>query len=319
MQWWSPLPVAIAAVFSSPSVASAADPAPLIEWEAPTSCPSAAAVDERLTATLGFEPQTLGELSRVRASIRVANGKYRLALDVFERGGRHSSRLIESASCSELVDAAAIAITLALAPESHARAAPNVEGRAAASAPSIPADGGAAEGPFEAFDWDFFVSGSALIESGALPRPALGFDARLGTQLGAWSIAAFGVLLEPQRETVRPEQEVELGLLLVGLRGCRELLRARVMVAGCASFEAGRYAARGVSLQRDATQSDAWLAPAVSLELSGELIGPLGAVLRAESALPLTRKQYTVNGSEDVHASAPVSSRLSLGLSLSTD
>ena len=103
--------------------ALAQSPAALVEWEAPEACPGAASVYERLTLALGYEPQTLGKLSRVRGVVVPHGAGYQLSLEVFEVG-RRSSRWMEAASCEDLVDAAVLAITLALAPDSAAASPP---------------------------------------------------------------------------------------------------------------------------------------------------------------------------------------------------
>jgi hypothetical protein len=301
--------------------AFASTAASLIEWDAPAACRGALDVYGRLSSVLGEEPETLGRLSHVRGSVVQTPKGYRLVLETLEQG-RRSSRLFEAASCDDLVDAAALAIALAMAPDTPlAGSSADPEPASDLEQSTIPLDSApsGANPPSTAPRLRAFASANALIEYGALPRLGMGVAVSGGARLGALSFGAYGVLLASERLRVAPAQNVEFDLSLGGLRACYALFERAPRLDACAAFEAGRFNALGLSLAPAREAHDLWAAAGGALQAEWPLSGALGIQLRAEPMLPLIRKQYTVNGSESVHAPAALSSRLYLGLTLLSD
>jgi hypothetical protein len=304
--------------------AHAGGAAALIEWDAPEGCPGALDVYARLSDVLGREPDTLGKLSRVRGTVLRAGTGYRLVLEAIEHD-RRSSRLFEASSCDELADAGTLAIALALAPDQPGLAGggvgeltePVVSSPAATQAPAVdrePSEPAAAAAAVGAL-----VNAAAVIEYGALPRAAPGVAVGAGLRFGAPSLLVQGVWLAPQRLSVAPDREIELDLLLAGLRGCYELRSATPRLDACLGIEVGRMRARGLDLQGAREVSDLWLAAGAAIDARWALTRALEVDARAEPMLPLERKEYTVNGSDVVFAPSRISARLYLGLTISID
>lgn len=312
----------VLAVLSASPPADAAGVAGLVDWDAPEACPGALDVYARLSSVLGYEPETLGKLSRVRGSVVPAASGYRLVLETFE-SGRRSSRIFEAASCDDLADAAALAVALAMAPPSGAGAerepgpAPIRPEVVPPKTPAVETAGAqvAASGA-EAWRARGFAAASAVLEYGALPAPAPGIGLDGGVRLGAISVGAYGVLLDTQLQEVAPAQSVQFALWFAGVRGCYPLLEHTLELSACLSFEAGRFSARGVDLRRVGSSNDLWLAAGGALAARWPSTGSLALELRAEPMLPMVRKEYTVNGSDDVHAPGVSSMRVYLGLIL---
>jgi len=326
----------VASSLSGP--AAAASVASRVEWEAPEGCAGALELHARLSQLLGREPETLGKLSRVRGTVVKAASGYRLVLETFERD-RRSSRVFEAARCDDLTDAAALALALAIAPEQAGGVGSAAAGAAAGTSdadaarlvPSENADvaesaaggdgGTAADAGPGAPSARGFAAAQALVEWGALPRVTPGVAVSAGVNVGALSIAAQGALFGAQTSSVAPDQDVEFDLFAGGVRGCWALL-GRVQLDSaprlnaCACFEAGRYRGRGLGLTPARQARDLWLAAGAALDLEWPLGPAIGVQLRAEPMLPMLRKQYTINGSDDVHAPDALSARLYLGLIL---
>jgi hypothetical protein len=324
-RWCAALSALALSAVPAPAAAST-----VVEWEAPEACPGAAAVFERLSASLGYEPRTLGKLSRVRGDVVPSAQGYRLSLEVYE-SGRRSSRWLEAASCEDLVDAAVLAITLALAlrgagadatrAASHDEAPADARGHVAAGASADGAASSAAATP-PADSPEVPVRGVASLgmvaELGALPEPALGVSVSAGAEWQAWSLGAYGILFGGQRLAVRPAQSVDVELSVAGLRGCRRWLEQPLLLDTCVALEAGRWEAFGTDLQAARRARDLWLAPGAALAAGIELTPALALQVRADAVLPLTRKRYIVNENEGVHASDAVSWRLAAGLVIHT-
>lgn len=308
-------------------VARAGGATGLIEWDAPEGCPGALDVYARLSNVLGREPDTLGKLSRVRGTVLRAGAGYRLVLEALEHE-RRSSRLFEAASCDDLVDAATLAIALALAPERAGRvpgepgappSASAVPLTAAPPAPSVAADREPSASEPGVTSFGGLANAAAVLEYGALPRAAPGLAVGAGLLFGAASVHLQGVWLAPQRLSVAPAREIELQLMLAGLRGCRELRSTAPRLDACLAIEVGQMRGRGLDLQGAREVSDVWLAAGAALDARWALASAVAIDVRAEPMLPLERKEYTVNGSDVVFAPSRVSARLYLGLSFGID
>lgn len=313
--------LALLASSATPRAAAAAASA-LVEWEAPEACPGAAAVFERLSESLGYEPQELGKLSRVRGNVVPSARGYRLSLEVYENG-RRSSRWLEAPSCEDLVDAAVLAITLALAPENAPAAASegsHAPAPQATDAAAISADSAPLAEPLAMADAAAPVRGVAALgvvaEQGALPGFALGVSFSAGAHWTRWSAELYGMLFGGQRLAARPGQYIDFELNVAGLRGCQRWPGRTLVLAACTGIEAGRWEAFGADLAGARRSRDLWLAPAAALAAGLTLTGALALELRAEGAVPLARKRYVINDDEGVHTPDAVSWRLTLGLSI---
>jgi hypothetical protein len=285
-----------------------------IAWDAPEDCPGARALDARLRETLGGDPAELGRLGLVQARVEREPSGYRLTLAVHD-GGRVSERVFDAAACADLVEAAAVAITLALQAPLASTPEPASEPRA--PEPRDQAPPAEPERAHGALRWS--LGAGAVLDVGSLPSPAPGLGVQGRASLGAWSLAPYGVLLASQREAVRAGGQVELGLWLAGLRGCYTVLAGTLGFAACAAFEAGRFHAQGVALSPGRSVNDPWLAPAVGLDAGWELSRALRLSVGLDAVAPLLRKQYAVNVNENVHAPSALSGRFWLGLSFMGD
>jgi hypothetical protein len=304
----------------SRSVRAGDEPTLRIVWDAPASCPGARALDQRLRTSLGSDPAELGRLGLVQASVEQELRGYRLTLAVHD-AGRVSERVFEAAVCADLVEAAAVAITLALqapvvsAPLPAAEsAAPHEPAPPAARDEAPPAEPSRAPGALRGS-----LGAAGVLDVGSLPAPALGVGVAAQVALGAWSLGPYGVLLASQRESVRASEQVEFGLWLAGLRGCYAPLAGALELAGCAAFEAGRFHAQGVALSTARSVQDPWLAPSVGLRGGWRITPGLRLGLALDAIAPLGRKQYAVNVTEYVHAPSALGGRFSLGLSFGGD
>jgi hypothetical protein len=293
---------------ASAQAASAASELP-IEWQAPESCPDAQALTRRLGALLGETPSHLGKLSSVRAVVQETPSGKQLTLDV-EESGQHTSRQFESGDCSDLIDAAALAIALAL----HGEAAPPVEPLASSAAPPRELDTNP-PGP-EPSPWGWSLAAEAALDSGALPALAPGAGARARLLLGAWSVDGHALFLLNQRVALGNAEAVDFGLFVAGTRVCRDVLERAVHLAACATVEAGRFHASGAHLPTSRALADLWLAAGGGIEAEARAGGEVWLQFRLEPVVPLDRKRYAVDGSQVVHTPAALDLRFYLGLSV---
>jgi hypothetical protein len=298
--------------------------ATLLEWRAPAGCPDARAVERSLAAEQGHVLAALAGVGKVSGTIEPRDSGWLLTIELVTKGER-SSRLISAERCDDLADAAAVAIGLALeqqqasagAPAEHAGHEPRALGATSAAASELPGADAAPASDRVAYRLAF--GADLVMDLSSLPSvtPGVGVHARVGRE--RWQLALYGAFLPPRELALGAEQGVDFSLLAGGARGCFSALESALFPAACAGVELGRFSADGVGL-RDARRADnLWLAPAAGLELNPELWHGVFADVRADALLPLIRKHYAVNDSDDVFRPPPVALRFYLGLSLITD
>jgi len=168
-----------------------------IEWQAPESCPDRQALIRRLGALLGEAPRDLGTLSGVRAVVQETRTGKQLTLEV-EESGQHSTREFQARDCVDLVDAAALAIGLALhdGPGRQPAASPPPS---SADAPAIELDARPPTPEPEPRRLGWSLGAEAALDSGALPELAPGVGAQARLLFGGWSVDAHGLFLPGQR------------------------------------------------------------------------------------------------------------------------
>lgn len=299
-----------------------------IEWDAPDGCPGLDAVLADVRRALRSDALDLGAVSRVRGVVLAERAalpsRYRLTLEVVA-GERRSSRSFEAESCDDLARAAALAISLAVhsggaesgsASNTAALGAPSLNAPEA-SEPPLGSDGAperetSASGEGGAPWWS--AGANAVVDFGALPEAAVGIGLEARAGLGAWELGVHALLLQDQQLAVGGSDSVELGLMAAGLRACRRLLDRALVVGACLGAEVGRLTAVSVELERGREVHDPWLAVGPSVLARTLFDGPLQLELLAEPLLPLARKQYAVNGTDEVHTPSAVDVRVQLGL-----
>jgi hypothetical protein len=305
---------ALSCALGVPALVTAA-PLTRLTWDAPESCPGIGAVTERLAALRGDALEhggpEHGGLGTVRGVIRREGQGFQLTLELLD-GGERKSRLITASACGDLVEAAAVAIALALdtrAAESVAEQAEEPVSNAAAPRPEDSVTEPAARAAPAA---RVFVH--AVLDAAALAQPAFGIGAELRAELGRFGLGAYGAWLPPRSEYVSSQRFVDFSLWFAGIRGCGRLFDAVVEGSACAGFDAGVLRAEGSGLSRSRQVNDPWLAPNASFELGLGLWQGLGLQARAEAAVPLVRRPYVVNETEGVHRPPVFVPRLWLGL-----
>jgi hypothetical protein len=316
------------------SVAAHASAQERFTWQAPAECPSSEAVLDSVAELAGPRPIDLDPFDAIRARVERFESDWQLTLTLVV-GTRQRLRRLRAPSCEELVQAAGVALALALddeqriasgddeswaeAPSSSEPESPAVElPRAPApQAPELPHGEivKAPEGPL----LSFAIAGEALLDGTALPDPALGVGVSLGVRAAGWAMLGFGVLLPAQDTGVGNGGRVEFSLFAAGARGCYALAEGLLRPSACVGVELGRLGATGAGLTPAASYADWWLASAAGAELSGDLVGGWYWAARGEAVVPLLRERYFANDNEWGHRAALPGFRLGLGAGLALE
>ena len=327
---WSSCLQTLAAALASGLVATSAhaepdtqshDVAELLDWDAPEGCPDGVALHQSLKDVLG-EPLDFGRLERVRGSIERRANDWALTLELSE-SGRTRTRLITARACSDLADAAALAIQLArVEPAESATTEPASTPHTAPPAPEAPpqpVDAAPAPTPrTRAEPARAAILAAAALDLSALSRPAPGLSIGGRLSFERLELELYALALAPANVDVRSGESVRFSLLAAGPRVCYRALTAGSWSAKpCVAFELGRFAADGEGLSQDEQSFEQWwLAPSAGLALELAATHWLALEARADLSRPLTRRTYAVNGSEVVYEPPAIGSRLYLGVSV---
>lgn len=313
----------VTAARAEPLAPPAPTPVEVLDWNAPEGCPDGVALQQSLKDVLG-EPLDFGRLDRVRGTIERRASDWALTLELSENG-RRRTRLITARACTDLADAAALAIQLARVEQSEptpadaaptatqgtlppAREAPHAEPSDAPPAPAARTGGSAARAAIVA---------AATLDFSALSRPAPGLSLGGRFTLARLELELYALALLPVNVAVRTLESVRFTLLAAGPRACYRALAAGALSAKpCIGFELGRFAADGSGLSQEARAFEQWwLAPNGGLGLELAANPWLTFEARGELSRPLLRRTYAINGSEVVYEPPRIGSRLYLGVS----
>jgi hypothetical protein len=306
-----------------------------LSWEGAPGCADREPLLFELERALGKPLAEAGELTfHVSVESSGARVRARVRVDDAESGGAGDERVLEAASCPELTDTLAVALSLAIgrsesasAPEpSLARSATPPGTREAAVAAGV--DTSAAENAVD----DEAGSGPrpsayALVvaDVGSLPHPAFGAGlgvelswARLRVQLGA-------AMFLPQRAEWAAGSDVgaDLGLTIGIARACTPALSSAsraFTVPVCGGIELGRMDGVGYGVLAARSREILWIAPRAEVGLAWALPDTR---LRLETSLgavlPLNRDEFIFDGMGTIHRPSRVAGRLGASLNLLFD
>jgi hypothetical protein len=305
-----------------------------LSWEGAPGCPDREQLLFELERALGKPVSEAGELSfHVSVESSGARVVARVRVDAAEAGGAGDERVLEAASCAELTDTLAVALSLAIGRAESAEPEPSLaadaaqpEALAAGVAPG--ADGGAPD-EGSASDTGSGPSPSAyalvVADVGSLPHPAIGAGlgvelswARLRLQLGA-------AMFLPRRAewSTGPDVGADLGLTIGTARACTPALSnasRSFTVPFCGGVELGRMEGVGYGLSSARTREILWIAPRAEAGLSWALPDTR---LRLETSLgavlPLNRDEFVFDGMGTIHRPSRIAGRLGASLNLVFD
>ena len=308
---------AVAALLAS-SRAGAVELADLtLGWAAPVDCPDREALLARVAELLGARG---GEQSHepldVSATVTSLPSGFRADLRTTQRGVERT-RTLEAPSCSELTEASAVVIALALSPPEETPRASPVPPVAAppapvADVPEAPTEPG---GPRRRANVRLGVGGGLVTDFGTLAPVALGFAFGLGGRWGRYVEHAIRVSVFPTRSASiegNPDQGVNLGLAAAALSLCFEPLSGPLELGACGELELGMLHVEGFGTPDRYSHDAPWVAPGLGLRTAYPEQGPVRVALTADALFPTEQTKFTITNLGVVHELPVVAGRVGL-------
>jgi hypothetical protein len=305
------------------------------EWDAPAACPSGAEVRAAIGELLGPAPLDFGSFRSIRAYVEKRGEGWELMLDFLD-GERKRSRVITALECADLLEAARIAIALAV----ESGAAPGggvassvhgLEGAASGEAPVpspalIDAKGDTSQLPLADAKTSepptptrVGLQTAGVVDGAALPGAALGVSVGAELLRGPWAFGPYVLFLPGRERAAGAVARVGFSLLAGGLRACHRLSGVSVQTQACAAVEAGRLYSSGEGLVDANRYSDWWVTPSAGLRFAFSLGDGWAVQAQGDALVPFLRESYVVNQTERVHRPPSVGLRAALGISLFLD
>jgi hypothetical protein len=288
-----------------------------LHWNAPATCADAAALDREVSALLG-KPLGLVESMSIDGVIREEGpGQYRLQLRMQARtpGAAETVREIQAADCQELLQAAALAIALAV---TNGEAAPTAPARTA-PVPATPDEApprAAAPVTPQASEPHIVIDAAALLDVGAFPQAAWGGEIELAWQQRWLRVMALAGWLPPQQQRLSngaADADFALGFGAVSVCGRAQI--GPLEAAACGGFELGQMSVHALGIDHPKPANTAWRALQTRLAVALPLGRHFAAMASLGLSLPLTRAEFVLDG-QPAHQAAAVCLRSLLGLQI---
>jgi hypothetical protein len=302
-----------------------------LRWSAPAECPDRRDVEHEVGRLVGY-PLQASDSADFTIEIVEKEPGFELTLRREEKGsGERRTRTLSGRTCSEVADAAAVAIAMALqgndtgeeaaqwqtAPADQPQVLPQTGARTPTRgrAENVARDRGPRSG---AEPSPFHVMGGAagVVDFGALPQAAPGVELDLAAGYRKLRLTAFGALFAAVDATASQGGGGEFRLWTAGVLTCFDEPLRGYTLSGCGGFELGRMNGRGIGVSASRERSARWQAARLEMGVTLPAVGPLAVAIRAAAVLPLYRPEFVLDGTEVVHRAAPVTGRFLVGLEI---
>jgi hypothetical protein len=299
-----------------------------ITVDGPPACVDPATLAEEVSDLIG---RPLVEVSGVGFRVRIAAlspQKWRLHLETIDDESAAGApsvsgrREIDGASCSELAEAASVAIAVSVRSMEAARGAPS-PASAAKPVPPFPPPGAPTAAPSVAVAtsgparpaWHPSLTLAFVIDTGALPGISPGLELEGNLHHGKLRLVLLGTWFASQDADGPSGASGTFQLALGGGLACYAPRWGRWTALACGGGELGRMAGTG-NVARPETGAVLWRAVRAEVGATAALGARAAILLRAGVVRPLARPDFVLDQSELVYRPSPVTFRVTAGFEL---
>jgi hypothetical protein len=327
---------ALVSVLLAPSAHAEVPPRVTLVWRVPAGCPERDAVLARVEQLLGERGATpSGPPLDVREFVTLtSDARFRAELGTVQAGVERS-RSFEATTCSEIAEASAVVIALAISPDRDASeptdarlAMPPIDSPSAAPAAPAPPPGetprdtgvnARARPTARAAEWRSRVGAGVAADFGTVASSAPGVTVAGGLGYGRYLDLQLRGAFFPERSSPlasRPSEGVGLLLAAVAPLACVAPLELPVELGACAEVDVGYLAARGFGSPTYYHRGAWWMAPGGGLTAAYPRRSRFRTRLSADALFPLTRTQFVLTNVGVPHQLPVVAPRLGVYLEL---
>jgi len=293
------------------------------------SCPDEQSLRRAVAARVGYDPFFAWATRTIVASLTRRNQAFVATVDLIDESGvSHGARELRAdGECRELLDAVALAIAIAIDPQSLSRPSsppspppsePTVAPRSeilTAPATSVDTAPGppslAASSDLPADSITFEASAGAVASTGVAPGPSVGLALGAALRWRAFSLGLEGRIDAPASTTAPGGGEVSSWLVLGAVTPCAHL----GPVFGCAVVQAGSAQTSGAAVPDARSQSLPWWATGGRLGVLFRVSQDTLLRVRTDVVANLDRMTLQLNGG-DAWLAPPVAASLAVDMVL---
>jgi len=279
-----------------------------LEWTAPPECPTAAQVLDAIHGILGPERRVMEDALVARATVEPLDGGFMVLRLETEQRGERGQRTIEGHSCTDLADAAALLVALAIdptavppepAPVAEEPAETEIFERAADIAAPTPVQIiGSEDSSFQPF-----VEAELLLDSGSLPGIALGLAVDVGFDFGNVGFRVGGCYFgdQPGEGFAHPTASGSVHLWAARVLGFMPFREGSWSFLPRAGFEVGAIEGSGAGVTHPGSGAALWATVIVGTSGRLSLASWVGVELGLEAAFPIHRPLFLIDGVGSLH------------------
>jgi len=289
-----------------------------LAWSAPAECPDHTDVAREVGRLVG-EPLEAADRADFAVEIVRSGAGFELTLRRTERdSGERASRKLRGKTCSDVTDAAAVAIAMAIQGDdasaqgvewqTEPREATPLPEPVAPSTSRMARDRGTRSAPEPS---PFYALGAVggVVDFGALPDAAPGVELDVSGGYRKVRLTALAALFAPVSAPASAGGGGEFRFWVVGMLSCFEQPLRGYALAACAGFELGRMRGQGEGVTTPRERSAHWEAARLEAGVSLPAAGAFAVGIRAGAVFPFYRPEFVLDGTELVHRAAPVTGR----------
>jgi len=295
--------------------------------DTPPACVDSAILAQEVGDLIG---RPLAEIPDVHFRVRIAETspqKWRLHLETIDSKGAagipevRGSREIDGTSCSELAEAASVAIAVSVRSMQAARGEPPPAALKPTSPSSPPAvltasPRGTIATSLPRPVWRSSVTLALTTDTGALPATSPGLEAEGDLQRGALRLVLLVTWFTSQDTVGARGLGGTFQFALGGGLGCYAPRWGRWTALACGGAELGRLAGTGLDVARPETGTVLWRAVRAEAGTTVAVGANTAVLLRAGVAVPLARPEFVLDQSQLVYRPSPAAVRLAVGFEL---
>lgn len=322
---WSLLAYSMVSAFEFSALAAE------LVWEAPEGCPDRDAIRWRVEDALGVSLDKAAPLRFSAKVVQKRNKRWSVAIDVASESGDSNPqrRELEGASCDDLVQAAAVAIALALGADAQktsdgAAKVANVDEQHAAE-PEGPASVSlirAAVTPKERQkDRKYRLSAQLgpVFDYQSLPGISPGVQVSAIGGSGGFGVRLGGLVFPTSTTQTSTGPGGRFSLIAGSVALCGGLQRDTGELRLCGGSEMGRLSGKAVNATLSRSGNSDWIAPFAEVAGSSKMTDSIRLFVSLAAVVPLIRRDFEVKTggtSISIHEPGSVAGRLGLGLEL---
>jgi hypothetical protein len=310
-------------LWSGPNESQAAE----LTWVAPPECDNEVDVREQVERLIGRELESVDGMAFAVEVRQEPSGTWILSLKT-RVGDEQGVRELTAKSCSEVAEAGAVVIAMAVQGESESvqPSEPFEPEPAEAAKPEVPAPVvttpvSRQEGPLKHATANTTDRGPEVrlalggaLEVGALPAPGPGGELEAALSIGRFRGIALAALYAPRTLERADGSGGTFEFALAGVLGCYQHPIGAWLALGCAGYELGRLEGKGSGVEPPRTGSFWWQAGRGEVGLVAPLSETFALQARGGLAVALTRRDFVVDGGALLYRPADLVGRAFLGL-----